>query len=58
MEKKEHWILRTVKSPAWDVFPLVAFVASYATQEAVDDWAAGIALVVWLFTIMIRNAMK
>ena len=58
MEKRKPFLERVVISPAFDVFPLIMFIASYATQDAVDDWAAGIAIVIWLFAIWIRSTKK
>lgn len=48
--KKEHWIIRTLKHPTWDLFALTALIGGVAA-----DWIAGVGAVIWFGTILLRR---
>jgi hypothetical protein len=52
-----YWLIKLVKHPAWDVFPLVALFGAYAVTGE-ENWVAGIGVVLWFFTLIVRFSSK
>ena len=50
-------LLKVFKSPWWDLFPAACFLV-IAGAEGKAYWVGGVALIVWLFSLAIRNFTK
>jgi hypothetical protein len=50
-------LIKVLKSKWWDLFPAASFLA-IAVLEGKGFWIGGVSLIVWLFTLAVRNWVK